>query len=143
MEAEGVEFKVNSHIGVDISFDELNKEFNAIVFCGGSEKPRDLPVEGRELDGIHFAMEFLSQQNDRVSGEKVDSSVEILAKNKNVLVIGGGDTGSDCVGTSNRQGAKSVTQLELLDQPPAIEDKALTWPTSFRIIQNPSSLPKF
>jgi glutamate synthase (NADPH/NADH) small chain len=128
MEAEGVEFKVNSHIGVDISFDDLNKEFNAIVFCGGSEKPRDLPVEGRELDGVHFAMEFLSQQNDRVSGENVDSSVEILAKNKNVLVIGGGDTGSDCVGTSNRQGAKSVTQLELLDQPPTIEDKALTWP---------------
>ena len=128
MELEGVEFKVNAHIGVDISFDELNQEFDAIAFCGGSEKPRDLPVEGRELDGVHFAMEFLSQQNDRVSGEKIENSIEILAKNKNVLVIGGGDTGSDCVGTSNRQGAKSVTQLELLDQPPVMENKALTWP---------------
>ena len=128
MKLEGVEFKANAHIGVDISFDDLNQEFDAIAFCGGSEKPRDLPVEGRELDGVHFAMEFLSQQNDRVSGKNIDNSIEILAKNKNVLVIGGGDTGSDCVGTSNRQGAKSVSQLELLDQPPVIEDKALTWP---------------
>ena len=128
MKLEGVEFKANAHIGVDISFDDLNQEFDAIAFCGGSEKPRDLPVEGRELDGVHFAMEFLSQQNDRVSGKNIDNSIEILAKNKNVLVIGGGDTGSDCVGTSNRQGAKSVSQLELLDQPPVMEDKALTWP---------------
>ena len=128
MELEGVEFKVNSHVGINISIEELNNEFEAIAFCGGSEQPRDLPVEGRELKGVYFAMEFLSQQNDRVSGKTIKSDIEISAKGKNVLVIGGGDTGSDCVGTSNRQGAKSVTQLELLDQPPEKEDKALTWP---------------
>ena len=128
MELEGVEFRVNSHVGNNVSIEELNDEFEAIAFCGGSEHPRDLPVEGRELKGVYFAMEFLSQQNDRVSGKTIKSDVEISAKGKNVLVIGGGDTGSDCVGTSNRQGAKSVTQLELLDQPPEKEDKALTWP---------------
>ena len=128
MEAEGVKFKVNSHIGKDIKIEELNKDFDAIAFCGGSENPRDLPVNGRELKGVHFAMEFLSQQNDRVAGNIIDPKIEITAKGKNVLVIGGGDTGSDCVGTSNRQGAKSVTQLELLDQPPERENKALTWP---------------
>ena len=128
MEIEGVEFRVNSHVGNNVSIEELNDEFDAIAFCGGSEHPRDLPVEGRELNGVYFAMEFLSQQNDRVSGKTIKSDIEISAKGKNVLVIGGGDTGSDCVGTSNRQGAKSVTQLELLDQPPEKEDKALTWP---------------
>ena len=128
MELEGVEFRVNSHVGNNVSIEELNNEFEAIAFCGGSEHPRDLPVEGRELKGVYFAMEFLSQQNDRVSGKTIKSDIEISAKGKNVLVIGGGDTGSDCVGTSNRQGAKSVTQLELLDQPPEKEDKALTWP---------------
>ena len=128
MEAEGVKFKVNSHIGKDIKIEELNKDLDAIAFCGGSENPRDLPVNGRELKGVHFAMEFLSQQNDRVAGNIIDPKIEITAKGKNVLVIGGGDTGSDCVGTSNRQGAKSVTQLELLDQPPERENKALTWP---------------
>ena len=128
MELEGVEFRVNSHVGNNVSIEELNDEYEAIAFCGGSEHPRDLPVEGRELKGVYFAMEFLSQQNDRVSGKTIKSDIEISAKGKNVLVIGGGDTGSDCVGTSNRQGAKSVTQLELLDQPPEKEDKALTWP---------------
>ncbi len=128
MELEGVEFRVNSHVGNNVSIEELNDEFEAIAFCGGSEHPRDLPVEGRELKGVYFAMEFLSQQNDRVSGKAIKSDIEISAKGKNVIVIGGGDTGSDCVGTSNRQGAKSVTQLELLDQPPEKEDKALTWP---------------
>ena len=128
MKLEGVEFRVNSHVGKNVSMEELNNEFQAIAFCGGSEHPRDLPVEGRDLKGVYFAMEFLSQQNDRVSGKTINSEIEISAKGKNVLVIGGGDTGSDCVGTSNRQGAKSVTQLELLDQPPEKEDKALTWP---------------
>jgi glutamate synthase (NADPH/NADH) small chain len=128
MQSEGVEFRVNSHVGKNVSMDSLNKNFDAIAFCGGSETPRDLPVPGREFKGVHFAMEFLSQQNDRVSGKIVKSDIEILAKGKKVLVIGGGDTGSDCVGTSNRQGATSVTQLELLDQPPKKEDKALTWP---------------
>ena len=128
MELEGVEFRVNSYVGNNVSIEELNAEFEAIAFCGGSEHPRDLPVEGRELKGVYFAMEFLSQQNDRVSGKTIKSDIEISAKGKNVIVIGGGDTGSDCVGTSNRQGAKSVIQLELLDQPPEKEDKALTWP---------------
>ena len=128
MELEGVEFRVNSHVGHNVSIEKLYEEFEAIAFCGGSEHPRDLPVEGRELKGVYFAMEFLSQQNDRVSGKTIKSDFEISAKGKNVLVIGGGDTGSDCVETSNRQGAKSVTQLELLDQPPEKEDKALTWP---------------
>jgi glutamate synthase (NADPH/NADH) small chain len=128
MQSEGVEFRVNSHVGKNVSIENLNKEFDAIAFCGGSETPRDLPVPGRELKGVYFAMEFLSQQNDRVSGKIVNSDIEILAKGKNVLVIGGGDTGSDCVGTSNRQGATSVAQLELLDQPPQKENKALTWP---------------
>ena len=128
MQSEGVEFRVNSHVGKNVSIENLNKQFNAIAFCGGSETPRDLTVPGRELKGVYFAMEFLSQQNDRVSGKIVNSDIEILAKGKNVLVIGGGDTGSDCVGTSNRQGATSVAQLELLDQPPQKENKALTWP---------------
>ena len=128
MQSEGVEFRVNSHVGKNVSIENLNKEFDAIAFCGGSETPRDLPVPGRELKGVYFAMEFLSQQNDRVSGKIVNSDIEILAKGKNVLVIGGGDTGSDCIGTSNRQGATSVAQLELLDQPPQKENKALTWP---------------
>jgi glutamate synthase (NADPH/NADH) small chain len=128
MQSEGVEFRVNSHVGKNVTMESLNKNFDAIAFCGGSETPRDLPVPGREFKGVHFAMEFLSQQNDRVSGKIVKSDIEILAKGKRVLVIGGGDTGSDCVGTSNRQGAMSVTQLELLDQPPEKEDKALTWP---------------
>jgi len=128
MQSEGVEFRVNSHVGKNVSIENLNNEFDAIAFCGGSETPRDLPVPGRDLKGVYFAMEFLSQQNDRVSGKIVNSDLEILAKGKNVLVIGGGDTGSDCVGTSNRQGATSVAQLELLDQPPQKENKALTWP---------------
>jgi len=128
MQSEGVEFRVNSNVGKNVSIKNLNKEFDAIAFCGGSETPRNLPVPGRDLKGVYFAMEFLSQQNDRVSGKVVNSDIEILAKGKKVLVIGGGDTGSDCVGTSNRQGAISVTQLELLDQPPEKENKALTWP---------------
>jgi glutamate synthase (NADPH/NADH) small chain len=128
MQSEGVEFRVNSNVGKNVSIENLNKEFDAIAFCGGSETPRNLPVPGRDLKGVYFAMEFLSQQNDRVSGKVVNSDIEILAKGKKVLVIGGGDTGSDCVGTSNRQGAISVTQLELLDQPPEKENKALTWP---------------
>ena len=128
MQSEGVEFRTNSYIGKNISIEKLMNDFDAVAFCGGSETPRDLPVSGRQLKGVHFAMEFLSQQNDRVSGKTVDKDIEIIAKGKKVLVIGGGDTGSDCVGTSNRQGAMSVTQLELLDQPPEKENKALTWP---------------
>ena len=127
MQSEGVEFRSNSQVGKNILIEELKDEFDAIAICIGSEVPRDLDVPGRNLLGIHFAMEFLSQQNDKIAG-KTDNLKQILAKDKNVLVIGGGDTGSDCVGTSIRQGAKSVTQLELLSQPPETENKSLTWP---------------
>ena len=129
LEGEGIIFKYGINVGVDISIDELENKYDAIVLSGGSEHPRDLPVEGRDLDGIHFAMEFLPQQNKRVSNEGVPSKTkEILATNKNVIVIGGGDTGSDCIGTSIRQGAESVTQLEIMPIPPEQENKTLTWP---------------
>jgi glutamate synthase (NADPH/NADH) small chain len=104
------------------------QEYDALVLAGGAEHPRDLPVPGRDLDGIHFAMDFLTQQNARVAGGAVDAATEILATGRKVVVIGGGDTGSDCVGTSVRHGAASVTQLEILPRPPEKEDKALTWP---------------
>jgi len=128
MQTEGVEFRPNSHVGVNVDAEALIKDFDAVALCGGSEKPRDLPVPGRELDGVHFAMEFLTQQNRRVSGSNVPAAKEIMATDKHVIVIGGGDTGSDCVGTSNRHGAASVTQLEVMPQPPEKENKALTWP---------------
>lgn len=127
MRAEGVEFHPNSHVGVNVPVERLMKKYNAVVMAIGSEVPRDLSVPGRELTGIHFAMEFLTQQNRRVAGEKVVGD-DILATGKHVLVIGGGDTGSDCIGTSNRQGAKSVTQIEIMPVPPEHEDKLLTWP---------------
>ena len=126
MEAEGVQFRVNRHIGVDTPADVLMQDFDAIVLSGGAELPRDLPVPGRELAGIHYAMEFLPQQNKVVAGDKVTGQLRATAKH--VIVIGGGDTGSDCVGTSNRHGAKSVTQFELLPQPPEEENKPLVWP---------------
>ncbi len=128
MEAEGVEFKCNMQIGKDISFEDLNKKFDAIVLACGSEQPRDLNIPGRQLDGVHFAMDFLTRQNKKCEGDKVTENLNINAKDKHVVVIGGGDTGSDCIGTSNRQGAKSVTQLEILDKPPVKENKLLTWP---------------
>ncbi|MBT5264837.1 MAG: glutamate synthase subunit beta [Rhodospirillaceae bacterium] len=128
MQTEGVEFRSNSHVGVDVSTNDLLRDFDAVALCGGSEKPRDLEVSGRDLDGVHFAMEFLAQQNHRVAGHPVPDETEILATDRHVIVIGGGDTGSDCVGTSIRQGAASVTQLELMPKPPENEDKALSWP---------------
>jgi len=128
MRAEGVEFRPNSHIGVSIPIEEIQEKFDAVVLTGGAEHPRDMPVPGRELDGVHFAMEFLTQQNRRLNDEPIGNRPEILATGKHVIVIGGGDTGSDCVGTSNRQGAASVTQLEIMPKPPEHEDKALTWP---------------
>ncbi|MBI4194502.1 MAG: glutamate synthase subunit beta [Betaproteobacteria bacterium] len=124
--AEGVEFRVKQHVGADVSARTLLESFDALVLAGGAEQPRDLPVPGRELAGVHFAMEFLPQQNRAVAGEEV--SGQILATDKHVVVIGGGDTGSDCVGTSNRQQAKSITQFELLPQPPECENKPLVWP---------------
>jgi len=128
MEIEGVTFRCGVHVGRDVTGRALLDDFDAVVLTGGAEKPRDLPIEGRELKGIHFAMEFLPQQNRRVSGEKQDGAEPILATGKHVVVIGGGDTGSDCIGTSIRQGAVSVKQLEIMPMPPAKEDKLLTWP---------------
>ncbi len=129
MQAEGVEFRPNSHVGKgDLPARRLLAEFDAVVLAGGSEQPRDLPAPGRELKGIHYAMDFLTQQNRRVAGQKLPSDREILATDRHVIVIGGGDTGSDCVGTSIRQGARSVTQLEIMPKPPEQENKLLTWP---------------
>ena len=139
MEAEGVVFKTNTLIGEmpkgskvtnwakdTVSPEQLNQDFDAVILAGGSEQSRDLPVPGRDLAGIHFAMEFLPQQNRVNAGGKVKD--QIMATGKNVIVIGGGDTGSDCVGTSNRHGAKSVIQFEVMPQPPEQENKELTWP---------------
>ena len=128
MQSEGVQFKTNSEIGNNISTNQITDNFDAVSICIGSEVPRNLEVKGRNLKGIHFAMDFLSQQNDMVAGKTISKDILISAKGKKVLVIGGGDTGSDCVGTSNRQGATSVHQLELLPQPPVNENKQLTWP---------------
>ena len=132
MAAEGVTFKPGVNVGVDVEPAELLKQYDAVVLTGGAEWPRDLEVPGRELDGVHFAMDFLTQQNRRVAGDAVAEvgaiDWPILAKDKHVIVIGGGDTGSDCIGTSLRQGAKSVTQLEILPRPPDEENKLLTWP---------------
>ena len=128
MRAEGVEFRPNSDIGITIPIEEIQEKFDAVVLTGGAEHPRDMPVPGRELPGVHFAMEFLTQQNRRLNSEPLGEGPEIMATGKDVVVIGGGDTGSDCVGTSNRHGAASVTQLEIMPKPPEREDKALTWP---------------
>jgi glutamate synthase (NADPH/NADH) small chain len=128
MQAEGVVFRANTHIGADLAASQLREEFDAIALTGGSEQPRDLPVPGRELEGVYFAMQFLPQQNKRVAGDTIPDSEVISANDKNVIVIGGGDTGSDCIGTSIRQGCKSVTQLEILPRPPEQENKELTWP---------------
>jgi glutamate synthase (NADPH/NADH) small chain len=128
MSAEGVEFRTGVNVGVDIKVDELKANFDAVVLSGGAEAPRDLPVDGRKLDGVHFAMEFLPQQNKRVAGDTVPDELSILANGKKVLVIGGGDTGSDCIGTSNRHGATGVTQLEIMPKPPTQEDKPMVWP---------------
>jgi len=128
MQEEGVEFRVNQHIGVDIPAKSLLKEFNAVVLTGGAETPRDLPIEGREVGGIHFAMEILTKNTKRVLGDDISNEDFISAKDKHVVVIGGGDTGSDCIGTSNRQGAKSVTQIEIMPAPPEQPNKLITWP---------------
>lgn len=138
MEQEGIMFRTNAHIGVNISPKLLQEEFDSIVICGGASAPRDLPIPGRNLDGVHFAMEFLSQQNKRVAGDRIFSG-DILAKDKNVLVIGGGDTGSDCVGTSNRHGAKSVTQIELLAKPPLTRSETNPWPNWPMVLMTSSS----
>jgi len=139
LEQEGIIFRTNAHVGVNISAAHLRSEFDAVVVCAGASAPRDLPIPGRQLKGVHFAMEFLSQQNKRVAGDRIFSG-EILATNKNVLVIGGGDTGSDCVGTSNRHGAKSVTQIELLAKPPQKRnDLTNPWPLWPMVLMTSSS----
>jgi glutamate synthase (NADPH/NADH) small chain len=131
MEAEGVSFRTGVEVGVAVSVSMLLKDYDALVMSGGAEDPRNLEIAGRELDGIHFAMDFLVQQNKRVAGDdeaKAAPNGTLSAKGKHVVVIGGGDTGSDCIGTSNRHGAASVAQLEILSRPPDHEHKALTWP---------------
>jgi glutamate synthase (NADPH/NADH) small chain len=131
MEAEGVAFKTSTEVGVDVSLKSLRENFDAIVLAGGAEDPRPLQIPGAELPGVRQAMEFLTQQNKRNAGDAEERAAPrgtLVATGKDVIVIGGGDTGSDCVGTSNRQGAKSVTQIEIMPRPPEKEDKALTWP---------------
>jgi glutamate synthase (NADPH) small chain len=148
MEEEGIVFKCNANVGVNISINDLLREYHAIVLAGGSTFPRDLQMPGRELNGVYFAMQFLKQQNKRVASKdpfansNIESNIfheDILAKGKNVVVIGGGDTGSDCVGTSNRQGAKSVTQFELLPKPPKDRTQFMPWPTYPMILKTSSS----
>ena len=126
MAAEGVEFRVNQNVGVNVSADDLLKAFDAVILAGGAEQPRDLPIPGRELKGVHFAMDYLTQQNKVNAGDAVPD--QIKSSGLHVVVIGGGDTGSDCVGTSNRHGAASVSQFEIMPQPPEQENRALTWP---------------
>ncbi|HVM88472.1 MAG TPA: glutamate synthase subunit beta [Puia sp.] len=138
MEEEGVVFKCNANVGVNISINDLLREFHAVVLAGGSTVPRDLNIPGRELKGVHFAMDFLKQQNKRVSNKTVGDD-DIFATGKNVVVIGGGDTGSDCVGTSNRHKAKSIMQFELLPKPPESRTAYMPWPTYPIVLKTSSS----
>ncbi len=138
MEEEGVAFKCNTNVGINININDLLREYHAIVLAGGSTIPRNLNIPGRELKGVHFAMDFLKQQNKRVAGKNIDAE-NILVNNKNVVVIGGGDTGSDCVGTSNRQKAASVTQFEVLPKPPETRTTQMPWPTYPMILKTTSS----
>ena len=135
MKKEGVEFKVSTNVGIDITHEELLENFDAVCLAGGSTVPRDLPVEGRELNGVHFAMDFLGQQNRRLKGQEFSPEETIDVKGKNVVIIGGGDTGADCLGTSHRQGAANIVQMEIMPRPP--EERITTnpwpqWPTIFR-----------
>lgn len=139
MREEGVSFQAGVNVGVDLTVAELRKSFDAVLLCMGAEAPRDLDVPGRDLDGVHFAMDFLPQQNRRVAGDTVPETDAILATGKHVIVLGGGDTGSDCIGTSHRQGAASVTSLELLPQPPEGRHESEPWPTAKKYYFNVSS----
>ena len=139
MEEEGIVFKINAEVGKNVQAGDLLEEFDAIVLCGGATLPRSLPIPGSDLNGVHFAMDFLSQQNRRIAGEKFMRKDEILATDKHVVVIGGGDTGSDCVGTSNRHGASSVTQIELLAKPPQDRTDYNPWPQWPMILRTSSS----
>jgi glutamate synthase (NADPH) small chain len=128
LQAEGIVFTTKTNVGVNISAEEIRQSYDAIVLCGGSESPRDLKVPGRELKGIHFAMEFLPQQNKRIQGDKLDPVKEIVATGKNVVIIGGGDTGADCLGTSHRQKAQSIHQFEIMPKPPLERAASTPWP---------------
>ncbi len=138
MEEEGVKFKTKVNVGVNVSILEIKERFDAIVLCGGAEQPRDLQVEGRDLKGVYFAMEYLTQQNRINSGKEISPASHITAKGKSVVVLGGGDTGSDCVGTANRQGAKIVHQFELLPRPPKERNPSNPWP-QWALIERPTS----
>lgn len=148
MEQEGVEFKCHSNVGKNVSIHDLLRNYDAIVLCGGSTVPRNLPIPGREFNGVHYAMDFLKQNNKRVDGKDflqhrdLESNIlieEVLASGKNVVVIGGGDTGSDCVGTSNRHGATTVTQFELLPMPPKERTNAMPWPSYPMLLKTTTS----
>jgi glutamate synthase (NADPH/NADH) small chain len=139
MEAEGVVFRASCAVGTDITVEQLRKEFDAVVLSVGATAPRDLPAPGRELDGVHFAMDFLPQQNKRGHGDPDSVAGTLKATGKHVVVIGGGDTGSDCIGTSNRQGAASVTQLEILPKPPEERTPDMPWPYWPMIFRTSSS----
>lgn len=139
MESEGVRFETNVNVGVNLDANILLDEYDAVVLCGGSTIPRDLPIPGRDLKGVYFAMDFLEQNNKRVAGDAVPKIESLLATEKNVVVIGGGDTGADCVGTSNRQGATSITQIELLAKPPKSRDVNNSWPNYPMILRTSSS----
>ena len=129
MQAEGIVFATKAYVGGNISADELRRSYDAMLLCGGSESPRNLNVPGRELKGVHFALEFLPQQNHRVAGDAIDPAKEILATGKRVVIIGGGDTGADCLGTSLRQKAKSVHQIEIMPKPPIDRSPSTPWPS--------------
>ncbi len=139
MEEEGVVFKTGAYVGRDISVNQLRQEFDALVLCGGAEKPRDLTVEGRDLKGVHFAMDYLTQQNRVNRGIAIPTEQRISAAGKRVIVLGGGDTGADCVGTATRQGAASVKQFELLPEPPKERPADNPWPQWARILRSSSS----
>ncbi len=135
MKEEGIEFITNAHVGVDLPISTLQEKYDAIILCGGATLPRDLPIPNRDAKNIHFAMEFLSQCNSIIEGENFDKKDLIIAKDKDVVVIGGGDTGSDCVGNSVRQGAKSITQIELMPKAPLKRDDTMPWPLYPRIFK--------
>jgi len=139
MQAEGVVFKTSVNVGHDVTAAQLKKDFDAVVLALGSRVPRDLPIPGRELNGIHYAMDFLTQQNRRVAGDTVPDDIAILAGGKRVVVIGGGDTGSDCIGTSHRQGAVSVTSFEILPRPPDERAASTPWPMWPLMLRSSSS----
>jgi len=135
MKEEGIEFITSAHIGVDIPLKTLQDKFDAVVLCGGASLPRDLPIENRDAHGVYFAMEFLSQCNSRIEGETIPKEKEILATDKHIVVIGGGDTGSDCVGNSVRQNAASITQIELMPKAPLERTDAMPWPLYPRVFK--------